>query len=253
MSLELSIVIPAFNEENRISNLLDPMLQFAEQLKFSWEIIVVNGASTDNTEKIVNKYSAKNNNIKLLNLKSNYGKGGNIKEGVLKTKGSKIIFSDADGATPPSQISKLLYYLDKGYDIVAGTRYTPDSYIEIPQGFYRKNVGKIYRKICKYTGTGEISDITCGFKGFSKQAGLKLFKLLKINDFGFDAEILFLAKKFDMKIKEVPIKWINKEESKLRNFKDPMLMLAGLGLMNLYYIFDRYNLKSYIPNKEQIK
>ena len=143
------------------------------------------------------------------------GKGFSVKEGALSAHGEYIIFTDADLSTPIEEIDKLLKWMEEGYDIVIGSRALAESDIQIHQPWYREKMGKIFNLLVQALALRGIKDTQCGFKGFRKDVAEKIFPLQTINGFGFDVELLYLAKKHGYTIKEIPVRWLNRASSKV--------------------------------------
>ena len=198
--VKISIVIPAYNEEKRIKKTLDRCLYYFGSKKISFEIIVVNDGSKDNTSKIVRKYKK----VRLISYFPNQGKGYSVKKGMLASKGDYVLFSDADLSTPIEEIHNLMKY-SKDYDVVIASRAVKESKVETISS--RKFLGRVFNFIANILIVRGIKDTQCGFKLFSKEAARKIFTKQTINGWAFDVEILFLAKKFKYKIKEVGVEW----------------------------------------------
>src|SRR3989344_769628 len=197
---KISIVIPAYNEEKRIGKTLQRCLEYIKLKKDKFEIIVVNDGSKDKTAEIVKKFK----NVKLTSHFPNYGKGYAVRKGILKAKGDYILFSDADLSTPIEELDKLMQYV-KDYDVIIASRAVKESMVKTIQ--YRKILGRIFAFLVNLLTVKEINDTQCGFKLFKKEAAKKIFGNQIINGWAFDVEVLYLAKKFRYKIKEVGVKW----------------------------------------------
>ncbi len=198
MVFSLSIIIPAFNEEDSIGKSLDQIVSFLSKQDFNFEIIVVNDGSNDNTNQIVNQKS----DIKLITLAENKGKGFAVKTGVLEARNNFILFMDADHAIP---INYILDFKNEilNYDIVIGSKYLNQTE-NYP--FYRKLVGKVF-SFLKYVITGlKIKDTQCGFKLFRSEVAKDLFSLSQITGWCFDVEILLLSRMKNYSVKEQAIK-----------------------------------------------
>ena len=228
MTPYLSIVIPAYNEEALIEKTLNDVTQYLEKSGSSYEIIVVCDGCKDDTDRLA-EYAAKaNNKIRVLSRKANMGKGFSVRQGCLEAKGDYIIFTDADLSTPIDEIEKLLKWLEEGYDIVIGSRALKESDIQIHQAWYREIMGKTFNLFVQAIAIKGIKDTQCGFKGFKKEAMQKVFARQTINGFSFDVEVLYIAGKFGYKIKEVPIRWLNRKESKVNPLIHSLQMMIDL-------------------------
>ncbi len=221
MSVYLSFIIPAYNEEFRISKTLDIVLEYFSRQNYTNEIIVVDDGSSDNTAEIVKSYSE----VILIRQGQNMGKGAAVRRGMLGSHGEFRLFSDADLSTPVKETGRLLDELQNGYDVCIGSRAIESKLIRKRQPFYREFMGKTFNKIVQMLVLKGINDTQCGFKCFSAISAEAIFPLTKIDGFGFDVEILYLATKLDFKIKELPVEWHNDERSKVNPITDSMRML----------------------------
>lgn len=226
----LSVVIPAFNEEQGIKETLSKVESYLIEQDYSYEIIVVDDGSVDNTAELVKNFTAYNHSHSLCLLKNegNKGKGFSVKRGVLEARGEYILFSDADMSTPIEEIEKLMPWFDKGYDIVIGSRALPQSNIMIHQPFYRETMGRIFNVFVQLLTIKGIKDTQCGFKCFRKKVAQEIFNKQTASGFSFDVEVLYIAYKLDYRIKEVPINWYNSPNSKVNALTDSFKMLVDL-------------------------
>ncbi len=225
---DLSIVIPAYNEEKVIEKTLKEVIEYLEGKSLLYEILVVCDGCKDNTSSIAKKIKQENDKIRIIDRKVNMGKGFSVRQGCLEAKGAYIFFTDADLSTPIEEIEKLLKWLQKGYDIAIGSRALKESDIQIHQSWYRETMGKIFNLFVQTLAVRGIKDTQCGFKGFKKEVVQKIFPRQTINGFSFDVEILYIARKLGHKLKEVPVRWLNRVESKLNPLKHSFLMLLDL-------------------------
>ncbi|MBI4679862.1 MAG: glycosyltransferase family 2 protein [Nitrospirae bacterium] len=229
----LSIIIPAYNEEKRIPNTLLKLLNYLSTKSYQWEIILVDDGSTDRTSEIAREV-IKNNSLRVIKNHLNQGKGYSVKRGILSSTGNVLLFSDADLSTPIEELDKMLLWIDKGYDIVIGSRALPESIIQVRQPSYRQLMGKIFNLLVKSLVLKGVNDTQCGFKCFTKESALQVFTLQRLTGFAFDVEILYIAQKCGLKIKEQPVRWINSPESKVRLLKGPLSMILELLKIRLY-------------------
>jgi dolichyl-phosphate beta-glucosyltransferase len=235
--MKLSIVIPAFNEENRLPASLVKIYKWLDKQDFSWEIIVVDDGSSD---AMLAKLKAlpKQKNLKIISYKPNRGKGYALKKGILAAKGEIIIFTDADLSTPISETEKIILSIQKGSQVVAGSRLLKESEVEGGSSLPRRLAAKIFlwgAKILLFYGP---KDTQCGFKGFTGEAGRKIFKKIKSTSVLFDLEIFLLAKKFGYKIAEIPVVWKHDPDSRLTyNLKKSLFVWKELlRLKSIYKI-----------------
>jgi dolichyl-phosphate beta-glucosyltransferase len=221
----VSLIIPVFNEETRISKSLDIVKDYFLQKGYDHEIVVVDDGSTDGTVDVLSKYI---NDITLVRLAKNQGKGAAVRAGMLSAQGDYKIFSDADLSIPIYEIEKLLEKLESGADICIGSRAINPELIKLHQPFYREFMGKTFNKLVQFIVMKGIKDTQCGFKGFTSEAAEKVFSRSKINGFSFDVEILYLASKSGLKIEEVPVEWYHDPRTKVNLFWDSLQMLIEL-------------------------
>lgn len=223
--LDLSLVIPAYNEEDRLALTLDKSTDYLNSLTENYEIIVVDDGSADNTLNISKNYGK---NVIAYTLGKNSGKGAAVRRGMLEASGEYILFSDADLSTPIYETQKLLSALKNNIDVAVGSRAVDYSMIKEHQPFYREFMGKTFNKIVQFVVLKGIKDTQCGFKGFTNSAAKQIFSHAKIDGFGFDVEILYLARKFGLNIREIPVEWYNDTRSKVNPIKDSLKMITEL-------------------------
>lgn len=230
----LSIVIPCFNEEQRLEKafkILKPVL-----LKHkNWKVILVNDGSTDNTEKLIKGFSG----ATLISYVKNQGKGYALKQGVLNVKQPLVLLCDIDFSTPLTELPKL-YEKIATAEMVIGSRKTLGANIVKHQPWWREFLGKQFTNLSKIILGLKVSDVTCGFKLMKNQTAKQLFNLSRINRWGYDAEILFIAKIKNIKIADVPVMWENDERTKVSVLKDIFLSLKELGLIKINYWSGKY-------------
>jgi len=228
MPFSLSIVIPAYNEQDTIANSLMQISSFLKQCDFEYEIIIVNDGSTDNTASIVSKTK----DVILHNIPQNKGKGNAVKQGVLIAKKEYILFMDADHAIPISYIIDFKKLIDN-HDIIIGSKY-----LEQTENYplYRRFVGKIF-SLLKYWITGlKYKDTQCGFKLFRKEVGKDIFNLSQINGWCFDVELLLIADKKGYSVKEFPVQLSTVNSlSKINVFNSGLQMFLDLIKLRLKF------------------
>jgi len=215
----LSVIIPARNEEKRIGQTLEIVASYLNKQGYLYEVIICEDGSTDNTLKIVESKRKLFKSLIIISNKTAQGKGAGVKKGMLKARGKYRMFMDADNATPFEQVEKLLKTVKEGYDIVIASRYISGARLVPPRGILRTFISRggniIINKFLKLP----YKDTRCGFKLFTAEAAEKIFPKVLLPGFGFDDEVLVLAQKFGLKVKEVPVEWHEKKESKV-SFKD---------------------------------
>jgi len=215
--VDISIIFPAYNEAERIGPTLKFFNNYLASKHISYEIIVVDDGSTDDTVKLVQSQQAEIPKLFVVALPRNKGKGYAIRAGMLSASGRIRLFSDADGSTPVEELDKLLEPLKTGKaDIVIGSRYLARSEINKAQPFMRIVWSRFANRIVQKILLPGIVDPHCGFKAFRAEAALKIFPQCQINEWSFDLEVLALARSLNLRIKEVPVKWANDDRSKGR-------------------------------------
>jgi len=225
----LSIVIAAYNEENRIGESLLKIKEYLDEKDNDCEIIVVDDGSTDNTRQMSADYKSEITNLKVIGYPENKGKGYALRQGVFASKGDTVLLTDADLSTPIDELDRLLPLIsDQHYDVVIGSRALEPNKILKKQPWWRQGMGKIFNRIVKILVLDDFNDTQCGFKLFSDKAARNLFKYARVNRFAYDVEILALAKKRGYRISEVPVQWINSPASKVNPIFDSIQMLFDL-------------------------
>ncbi len=237
----ISIIIPLYNEKRRLNNLLKIYAYF-QTTKLSYEVILVNDGSQDQTANKLNELS-KNLKFSLISYQNNQGKGFAIKTGILTAKGSYLLFTDIDLSTPIEEFNKFLPYL-KENTVLIGSRKIMGSKLDKRQPYLRETLGKGFTFLSQKLLNLNIKDFTCGFKCFPKKIAFEVFSKQKIERWGFDSEILFLAKKYGYKIKEIPVKWSNDPGSKVRFPLDIMVSLMDLLTVRYNELRKKYDNKN---------
>lgn len=239
--IKYSFVIPCYNEERKFSKSMSKKMQFLSKQKYSWEIIFVNDGSSDKTSNLVNQFIKYNPkcNISFIDYEINRGKGYAVKQGMLRAKGQYVLFTDLDDSTKISEFPKLEKYLLSN-DIVIGSRYTENSKIEVKQNPLRifiSRSGNAFVRI--FTGLS-YSDTQCGFKLFTQKAAKDIFSKSLIERWGFDIEILMIAKNKKYSIKEVPVVWQDEEDSKLNPVKAALQVFGETIIIRLNFLLGKY-------------
>lgn len=245
METYLSVVIPAYNESERIVKTLRAVFSFFQNQPYSYEILVVSDGSRDNTAEVVRGLETEIPSLRLIDRKENKGKGYTVREGMLAAKGKIRLFTDADNSTDISYFEKMRPLFDKEYDIVISTRDSKDAEgagQKIPQPFLKRvlgNMGNLYIQILAVPG---IWDTQNGFKAFRDYAAEKIFRASKIDRWAFDVEALALARKFKYKIGIIPVQWENDCMShvKLSGYVKSLLEVAKI---RWNFLAGKYNLE----------
>ena len=217
MNTEISIIIPVFNEENRLESCFKAIEYFFSFHNFSLsEVIFVDDGSKDKTLELVENFQKKYPDlVQVFFYNENKGKGYAVRVGMMKAKYQYRIFLDADLSVSLDQINKLKIYMKSEPIVVIGSRNLKGSNVSVKQSLIRRKLGGLYIVIANFITGANVSDFTCGFKCFSKESVEIIFREAKINRWSFDAEVLFLAKKHKIPITEIPVIWRNDPETKV--------------------------------------
>ena len=235
-----SIVIPAYNEAERITATLDKVLAYVAQQGWRTEVIVVNDGSRDATVEIVRAYGSRHPEIRLVENPGNRGKGYSVRNGMLNARGELLLFSDADLSAPIYEAPKLFAALADGADIAIGSRWLRPQSQTIRQSPLRQLFGRVFN-LCLRTMLGlRFKDTQCGFKAFRRAAAERIFALQRIDRWGFDPEILYLARKFNLRVAEVAVEWANDERSKVHPVRDGVRMFFELLRVRWYDLGGKY-------------
>jgi dolichyl-phosphate beta-glucosyltransferase len=228
MGDSVSVIVPAYNEERYIRKTISETGDLLRKKFKSFEIIIVDDGSRDNTYNAASGLAGEIKNLKILRNTKNRGKGYSVRKGMLSAVSEWVAFMDADLSTPLSELDKFVACLKNGSDIAIGSRALRGSEILKKQGFLRRNMGKAFNLFVQgFLFTG-IRDTQCGFKCFKREAALRLFGLQRLRGFCFDAEILYIAKKHGIRIKEIPVTWVNREDSRVSLIGSPLAMFLDI-------------------------
>ena len=236
--MHLSLIIPAYNEENRITKTLNQAKKYLESQNYAYEIIVVNDGSTDKTSDIIKTNFPE---VRIISLEKNRGKGCAVKTGMKSAIGEYRVFYDADASTPIEELENIWPKFKNGADIVIGSRALPESSIELHQPFYREIMGKTFNVFVRLFALKDFPDTQCGFKGFTSRASEIVFPKQTLKRFSFDAEILYIGKKHNLTIEQVPVRWINSPATKVNALTDSTKMLLDLITIKLKDLIGKYN------------
>jgi dolichyl-phosphate beta-glucosyltransferase len=237
-----SIVIPAYNESERIVSSLDKILAYITEQNWTAEVIVVNDGSKDNTADIVRGYMRQHQNVKLLENPGNKGKGYSVRHGMMEGRGDILLLTDADLSSPIHEAEKLFSAIENGgADIAIGSRWLQRETQTVRQPFYRQVSGRVFNMLLRVVLGLKEKDTQCGFKAFTRKAAMAIFPPQRIERWGFDPEILFLANKFGFKTVEIPVEWANDDRSKINPLTDGFRMLTEMIRVRWYSLTGVYN------------
>jgi len=229
MNPALAVVIPAFNEARRLTDNLLALLQYLQTYRPAAELIVVDDGSTDGTARVAEEFFAQRPEVmaRVLRFVANRGKGHAVRAGLLAAQAPIALFSDADLSTPIAELPKIVEPIEAGkYDVVIGSRALDRSLIGHRQPWRREQGGKVFNAIVRLTTGLPFSDTQCGFKAFRMEVARPIVEQAQIDGFGFDVELLFLAQRAGLRVREVPVRWDHHEGSKVHIVRDSLRMLA---------------------------
>ncbi len=238
---QLSIVIPAYNEAARIGTTLDRVLQCVEECGWDAEVLVVDDGSSDSTPEIVGQWMERSPRLHLIQNPGNRGKGYSVRNGLLQAAGDVVMFTDADLSAPMVEAQRLFAAIDDGADVAIGSRWLDRERQTIEQPMYRQVFGRCFNWITRRVMGLPFKDTQCGFKAFRREAAQVIFRLQTIERWGFDPEILFIARKLKYVIREVPVTWGHDERSRLSYVKDGMRMLEDMAIVRQNSLAGRYD------------
>ncbi|HEX6126457.1 MAG TPA: dolichyl-phosphate beta-glucosyltransferase [Pyrinomonadaceae bacterium] len=227
MTPEISIVVPAYEEEERLGRSVETVLEFLSQNSVSSELIVVDDGSRDRTADMAAAAFESERDIpsKVIRYEQNRGKGYAVKTGLLASTGRIALFSDADLSTPIEEMWKLIQPIRDGeYDVTFGSRALDRSLIGTHQPWRREQGGKVFNLVVRTLTGMPFWDTQCGFKAFHMPRFRPLLDLMQIDRFGFDVEFLYVAKLHGLRLKEIPVRWNNDERSKVNVMRDSVRM-----------------------------
>ena len=213
MSLDLSVVIPAYNEAERLPGSLRRILTYLAAWGGSYEILVIDDGSSDGTAQRAQEVAG--GRVRVLQNPGNRGKGYSVRRGMLAASGARRLMTDADLSTPIEDLPRLMARMDDGVSIVIGSRALDESKIEVHQPWYRENMGRVFNLFVRLLMASELHDTQCGFKLFSAEAADAVFRVALMDGFVFDVEALFLAQRRGFQVAEVPVTWRNDAASRV--------------------------------------
>lgn len=236
-----SIVIPAYNESQRLGTTLEKVLAYVRLQGWDAEVIVVNDGSRDNTAEIVREFAGKHPNLRLMENPGNRGKGYSVRNGILGSRGDIVVFTDADLSSPIEEMPKLLQALSAGTDIAIGSRWLRAELQTQRQSLHRQLFGRVFNLLLRITLGLQFKDTQCGFKAFTRRAAQTILPLQRIERWGFDPEILFLARVFGFRVEEVPVRWGHVGGTRINPVMDGAKMFGEMLRVRWYSVLGKYN------------
>jgi len=239
-NLTCSIVIPAYNEGSRILATLEAVVNCIRSHGWQAEVLVVNDGSTDATAEIVRTFAATAPEVRLLENPGNRGKGYSVRAGMLEAKAPILMFTDSDLSAPIDEAERLFAALDAGADIAIGSRWLESGRQTHRQPLYRQFFGRCFNAVTRMVMGLPFADTQCGFKAFTRQAAMIVFPVQTIERWGFDPEILFIALKRGLRVKEVPVTWAHDERTRMSYLRDGVRMLQDIAIIRWNALTGRY-------------
>ena len=237
----ISIVIPAYNEGARIETALRRVLTCVSDRQWDAEVLVVDDGSTDDTAAIVQRWMTRHPALQLFENPGNRGKGYSVRNGLLQAAGEIVMFTDADLSAPIEEAEQLFRAIHDGADVAIGSRWLDKQRQTRHQPMYRRFFGRCYNALTRVVVRLPYKDTQCGFKAFTRAAARCIFPLQTIERWGFDPEILFIARKLDLKVVEVPVTWGHDERSRISYLRDGSQMLKDMVEIRSNSVRGRYD------------
>jgi glycosyltransferase involved in cell wall biosynthesis len=238
---QLSIIIPAYNESARIQATLDRVMTCVATQGWDAEVLVIDDGSKDDTAEIVQQWMERHPRLHLIQNPGNRGKGYSVRNGLLQAAGDVVMFTDADLSAPMEEAGLLLQAIAEGADVAIGSRWLDRARQTIHQPLYRQFFGRCFNAITRGVMGLPFKDTQCGFKAFRREVAQVIFRLQRIERWGFDPEILFIARKLRYAIVEVPVTWGHDERSRMSYLKDGMKMLEEMAIIRYNSLAGRYD------------
>ncbi len=237
----LSIVIPAYNECLRIEGTLTRVMECISREAWDAEVLVVDDGSSDETPDIIQRWMTLHPRLHLIQNPGNRGKGYSVRNGLLQAAGEIVMFTDADLSAPMEEASRLIAAIQEGADVAIGSRWLDRARQTHQQPLYRQFFGRCFNAITRGVMGLPFLDTQCGFKAFRREAAQVIFRLQRIERWGFDPEILFIARKLKYTVREVPVTWGHDERSRMSYLKDGLKMLEEMAIIRWNSVAGRYD------------
>ena len=225
--LALSIIIPTYNEEQRLGRSLEAVEDYLQRQEFAAEVLIVDDGSIDRTVEISRGF-ADRLPLRVIAQQDNRGKGCSVRVGMLEARGQWRLFTDADFSTPIDELDKFWPKTKEGGEVLIGSRALTQSQVDVHQNPLRETMGRVFNLLLRMLGLSGIRDTQCGFKMFSARAAELVFNELELDGFAFDVEALLRARRHKLHIEEIPVRWINSPDSKVRVVRDSLRMLLDI-------------------------
>jgi dolichyl-phosphate beta-glucosyltransferase len=239
-NFDLSIIIPSYNEEARLPETLRRIAEYLPTLGLRTEVLVVDDGSTDRTAAVAESFRGKLSGLRVLSNGPNRGKGYSVRHGMLESQGDMVLFTDADLSAPIEESKKLLSALNNGYDVAIGSRAMDRSLISTHQSIFREFAGIIFNKIVRIVLRLPFVDTQCGFKAFRRERTQIIFEQQRIEGFGFDPELLYLARHHGLRAIEIPVRWGHSSATTVNMMGDSLKMFLDIFAIRWNSMSGRY-------------
>jgi dolichyl-phosphate beta-glucosyltransferase len=237
----LSLIVPAYDEVDRIEGTLRKIFGYLDAQDYPWELLVVLDGGRPGAHEKIRGVSRDRANVRVLDNTRNRGKGYSVRAGALAARGQRIAFIDADLSMPIEGLAELLALLDAGADVVIASRSMGQSSVSGPQPMLRRPMGALFNAFVRAAALPGISDSQCGFKGFRRQAAASIFSRQRLNGFGFDVEVLWLARKDGLVIREMPVTCVYHGGSSVSRIGGAVSMVADVLRVRAYDALGKYD------------
>jgi glycosyltransferase involved in cell wall biosynthesis len=237
---DLSIVIPAYNEEARLPATLERLAEYLPTLGLQTEVLIVDDGSRDRTAAVAGSFVGRISRLRVLSNGTNRGKGYSVRHGMLEAKGELVLFTDADLSAPIEESDKLISAMKNGYDVAIGSRAMNRSLISTHESVFREFAGIIFNKIVRVVLWLPFVDTQCGFKAFRRERCRIIFELQRIEGFGFDPELLYLARHYGLRAIEIPVRWGHSPDTKVSMLRDSLKMFIDIFVIRWNAVSGKY-------------
>ena len=241
METTYSIIIPAYNEAQRIGATLEKVVAHIAAAGWQAEVLVVNDGSSDSTAALVQNYAATHPQVRLLENPGNRGKGYSVRNGMRQATGDLLLFTDSDLSAPIAEAGKLFVRIAAGADVAIGSRWLDPALQTARQPFYRQLFGRMFNLLLRLILGLRFKDTQCGFKAFTRPAAQRIFARQRIERWGFDPELLFLAARLGLKVEEVPVEWADDPRTKIRPLRDGARIFSEMLRVRWYSLTGKYD------------
>ncbi len=239
--IALSIIVPAYNEAERLPATLHSIRAFLDETGRNAEVIVVDDGSTDTTSAVVRGIASMDERLVLIRLPQNRGKGYAVRTGVVNAAGERVLFADADGATPIEELVRLEKHLEAGAQVAIGSRGIKDESVTVHAKIVRRLAGRLFHQLVSRLTVHGFVDTQCGFKLFTAPVAQELFSRMRMDGFSFDVEVLLMAQRRGYRVDEVPVNWTHQPGSKINVVADGLRMAADLFRIRAYALRGLYD------------